>query len=133
MLNHGDRGVRYWGALGLLTQGEPGVSHGYKALRKALKDSSPIVQITAAEAIGRYGKPTDVREALDVLIEHASPEGNVFLGIAAWNALDHMDEKALPAVERIRAIGTEVKRAPPRTSKYASRLKPKTLADLDKR
>ena len=95
-----------------------------------MQDDSPIVRITAAEALGRFGSKDDTAAALEVLLHYAEPDQNVFLGIAAWNALDHLDERARPALGVLQAMSTQPKSAPPRTGKYASRLKPKTLADL---
>jgi len=126
-----DSAVRYWGAMGLLIHEEAGVKAGGEALRAALSDDSPIVQITAAEALGRYGSDEDVSPALDVLVRWIDPAKDTFLGIAAWNALDKLDERARPAADRLAATSPRPENPPNgRVSKYSTNLKKKTLSDL---
>ncbi len=50
--------------------------------------------------------------------------------VAAWNALDYLDERALPQLNTIKALSTEPKEVPQRMGNYADLLKRKTLADL---
>src|SRR4029079_19564029 len=59
LLKSKDAGVRYWGAIGLLSQGKDGMKVGGKQLFVALKDESPIVRVVAAEALGRFGTSGD--------------------------------------------------------------------------
>ncbi len=131
LLEHADSGVRYWGAVGLSAHREVGVHAGYERLVAALGDESPIVRITAAESLGRFGSEADAHPALDVLFHYIRPPGNYFLAVAAWNAVDKLDERALPAVDSIKAASTEWPSAPARLGDYAARLKEKTLADLE--
>jgi uncharacterized sulfatase len=132
LLDDKDPGVRYWAAVGVLASGEAGLVAAGDRIVKALKDEneSPIVRITAAEVLGRYGKQEHTQDVLDVLLQYASPEANVFLGIATWNVLDQLDEVARPVKEQLQAMSPTPKQAPPRTDGYAARLKEKTLQDL---
>lgn len=130
MLDHNDPGVRYWGTIGLLCHKEQGYKAGQQALRKALNDKSPIVQITAAESLGRYGNEADVKASLKVLLEYAPPKANVFLAIAAWNAIDHMDDRAKPVAEILKHLSPKPEQAPGRVNGYTKRLKDKVIADL---
>ncbi|MEC9093619.1 MAG: sulfatase-like hydrolase/transferase [Planctomycetota bacterium] len=130
LLGNKNPAVRYWGAIGLLTYQQKGFEQGQQELRKALKDKSPIVQITAAESLGRYGKPEDVSAAIEVLLQHAAPRADVYLAIAAWNAIDHIDDRAKPFAEQIRALSPTPTKALPRVSGYSGRIKQKVIADL---
>ncbi len=130
LLNSDDSAVRYWGAVGLLSQGKDGVAAGRNQLQAALKDVSPIVQIAAAEALGRFGSSDDTAAALPVLLHYSQPEADAFLSIAAWNALDYLDARAQPAQAAIRAISPDPKSPPPRYGGYGKRLKGQTLVGL---
>jgi uncharacterized sulfatase len=131
LLEHGDSGVRYWGAVGLLAHQDAGVRAGHDELLTAIADESPIVQITAAEALGRFGSAADAEAAIEVLLQFVKPGGDYFLAIAAWNALDYLDERARPALESIKAVPTDWNNVPARMGDYAARLKEKTLANLE--
>jgi uncharacterized sulfatase len=130
LLEDWDSGVRYWGAVGLLAHKDAGVRAAHDQLVAALEDETPMVRITAAEALGRYGSERDVTAALDSLLTYAAPEENAFLGIAAWNAIDYLDGRARPALDAIRALSPEPINTSARVRGYAARLKQKTLADL---
>ncbi|MEE2642189.1 MAG: sulfatase-like hydrolase/transferase [Planctomycetota bacterium] len=130
LLQDTDSAVRYWGAIGLLCHGKKGYLRGQKALLKALEDKSPIVQVTAAEALGRYGSAKEVDAALKTLLRCAAPESDVYLGIAAWNALDHLDERARPVADQIRELSPTPEKSKGRVTKYSGRLKQKVMADL---
>jgi uncharacterized sulfatase len=132
LLEHEDSGVRYWGAVGLLAHQDAGVRAAHDELVAALKDDSPIVRITAAEALGRFGSQGDADAAVDVLFDYIRPEGDYFLAVAAWNALDYLDERARPSLELIKHVSTRWQAVPERLGEYATRLKGKTLADLEK-
>jgi uncharacterized sulfatase len=131
LLEHADSGVRYWGAVGLLAQQEAGLRAGHDELIAALADESPIVRITAAEALGRFGSQDDAKAALAVLLRYVPPDGDYYLAVAAWNALDYLDERARPALQDIRALPTKWSRVPERMGEYPTRLKEKTLADIE--
>jgi uncharacterized sulfatase len=126
-----DSAVRYWGAVGLLAQGKAGIEVGQPQLRAALKDDSPIVQITAAEALGRFGDSNDQSAALKTLIGYAGPDANPYLRIAAWNSIDYLDEHARPAIETLRGITAEPFRSE-RLGNLVPDLKRQTMADLKK-
>jgi arylsulfatase A-like enzyme len=130
LLSEKDSAVRYWGAIGLLAQGKAGVAAGHEALIAALKDSSPIVRITAAEALGRFGSDEDAAASLKVLLHCAQPQENAFLSMAAWNALDYMDKRAAPAKQALLDISPDPSDLPLRYGGYGRRLKQQTLADL---
>jgi len=131
LLKSDDSGVRYWGATGLLIHGERGCEVGKDALKAALSDESPIVQVVAAESLGRFGSEEESGEALQVLLKHIQPDGDTFVAIAAWNSLDYMDERAAPALDIIEAT-SDTPSDPPnsRVRNYSKALKAKTLADL---
>lgn len=124
-----DSAVRYWGAVGLLAQGKAGIEAGQSQLRAALKDDSLIVQITAAEALGRFSDSKDQAASLKTLIGYAGPDANSYLRIAAWNSLDYLDDHAKPALETLRAIPAKPFRSE-RLGNLVPDLKRKTLADL---
>jgi arylsulfatase A-like enzyme len=130
LLGHQDSAVRYWGAVGLLAQQQAGMEAGREQLVAALKDQSPMVRITAAESLGRFGSEDECERALDVLFQYTTPEANYFLSISAWNALDYLDDRALPKLDTIKSLSTETKKVPPRMGNYTALLKRKTLADL---
>jgi uncharacterized sulfatase len=130
LLHRKDSGVRYWATVGLLAQEKAGVDAARDELVASLADESPMVQITAAEVLGRFGSESDANKALDVLLYNARPESNYYLAVAAWNALDHLDERARPALDKIRSLPTKWGKVPPRMDEYPTRLKQKTLADL---
>ncbi len=130
LLDSNDAAVRYWGAIGILTQEKRGVAAAHDRLVAALKDDSPMVRITAAEALGRFGSDTDTAAALKVLIRYARPEANAFLSMSAWNALDYLDERARPVAQELRAMSPDPTTPPPRYGGYGRRLKEETLVGL---
>jgi arylsulfatase A-like enzyme len=131
MLTNDDGGVRYWAAVGLLAHEKKGVHAGHDALVSALEDDSPIVRITAAEALGRFGDKSDAAAALQVLLKYAEADTNYYLSVAAWNALDFLDARARPALPAIKAMSLERENVPPRMGEYTTRLKQKTLKDFE--
>ena len=133
-LKDSDSAVRYWGAIGILNRGARTVAESRDELVAALADDSPYVRIAAALALGRHGDRADQRRAVDCLLELApwTPDGDVFVSMAAQNAIDELDEKAAYAVEKIRAFPSKGGRSPDgRYNGYVGRLLEKTLADLN--
>jgi uncharacterized sulfatase len=130
LLKNNDSAVRYCGAVGLVARKKAGVQIAREELLAALDDDSRIVRIAAAEALGRFGSESDADRALEVLLHYARPESNYYLAVAAWNALDFLDERAGPALDAIRSLPTKWNKVPPRMGEYPTRLKQKTLADL---
>jgi len=123
LLKSKDSGVRYWGAIGVLTQGSLGVSAAYEELIAALRDDSPIVRVVAAEALGMYGNEPERAAALEVLLQSVQPEQDAYLSVAAWNALDHLGVYAQPVIEELREVVPEPKEVPQRYGDYGRRLK----------
>jgi uncharacterized sulfatase len=114
-LGDSDSAVRYWGALGLLMRGRKGFDEAGAELREALSDRSPYVQIVAAEVLGKYGSDEDVKRALELLVERGNWDRNdVFITIAALNALDALGAKAVPMAETIKALPIKGKAPDPR-------------------
>ncbi len=68
-LGDADSAVRYWAVLGHLMRGAEAVQADEAELLQALDDSSPDVQIAAAEALGRYGKEIDLPRAVGLTQE----------------------------------------------------------------
>ncbi|HXD87182.1 MAG TPA: sulfatase-like hydrolase/transferase [Urbifossiella sp.] len=125
-----DSAVRYWAALGMVIRGKEAVMASSGELRAALADRSPHVGAAAAEALARYGNAADRAAALKRLVELASWEKNdVFVAVAALNALDAADitEPAIRAA--IARLPTKGKLPHPRYSPYVPRL----LEDLQAR
>lgn len=133
LLTDKDSGVRYWAAVGLLARNKSGVEVARNELLTALNDESPIVRIVAAEALGRFGNDDDTKKAIDVLLEYASPDANYYLTVAAWNALDFLDDRAQPALPTLKSLSTQRNNISPRAREYPTRLKRKTLRDLESR
>jgi arylsulfatase A-like enzyme len=132
-LKDSDSAVRYWGVIGLLNRGPRTVTQSRDELVAALADDSPYVRIASALALGKFGDRTDQRRAVDCLLELApwTPDGNVFVSLAAQNAIDELDKKAAYAVDKIKAFPSKGGGSPDgRYNGYVSSLLTKTLADL---
>lgn len=118
-----DSAVRYWGATGLLIHGRSGYDTGRGALVKALDDACGSVAIVAAESLGRYGEPSEVKKALDLLLAKGDlSRGNVFEAILAVNALDYLDEATAPRMAEIRALPRKPSGPAPRVDGYVGNL-----------
>ena len=132
-LGHADSAARYWGAVGILARGGSAVEAAGPALRAALDDPSASVQVTAAEALGRFGREEDLAPALDLLLSRASLGGNdLFTSVLALNALDYLDDRARGAVDAIRALPRDRAGMRPQYRSYVPQLIDKILADLDR-
>lgn len=125
-----DSGVRYWGAIGLLAQGQAGVAAGHAELVAAMKDKSPSVQIVAAEALGHYGSEQEASQALKVLLDWAQSHRDAYLSLAAWNSLDYLDDRARPVMKQLEELPAEPIYKPVRYGDYAERVRQQTLSDL---
>jgi uncharacterized sulfatase len=130
LLQDDDSAVRYWAATGLLAQEQAGVDAGQERLAAALGDPSPMVQIVAAEALGRFGDDDEVASATKVLLKYAQPETDYYLAVAAWNSLDFLDSRARPALSQLKTIRAQHENIPRRMGEYSVRLKATTLRDL---
>ncbi len=135
LLDSDDSAVRYWGATGLLIHGQAGVAAGGEKLVIALDDSSASVAIVAAEALGRFSENEALRlRSLDKILAHSNvATGNVFEAILATNALDYLDEVALPKLDEIKALPTKPKGPAPRVDGYVKNILPKIISDLEKK
>ncbi|WP_417847479.1 sulfatase-like hydrolase/transferase [Thalassoglobus sp.] len=133
MLSNENSAIRYWAAMGLLIRGERGTSEGQASLRKAVKsDDSQSVRVIAAEALGRYGDKQDVKLALDRLIECANSENHgQFVAMLALNAIDFMDDRAVPIKKEIEALPRDGDWVPDRGKSYVPNLITKILDDLN--
>ncbi len=133
MLGDEDAAIRYWGALGILIRGPNAVATTGDALHTALDDPSPVVRITAAEALGRFGSARDAERALDVLVRHADPVDNgFFVAVQALNAIDYLDDRARSAVAAIAQLPDRDPSAHDRLGDFVARLKEKILANLQR-
>jgi uncharacterized sulfatase len=130
LAGHDDSGVRYWAALGLLARGKAGFDIAREQLLRALEDPSPVVRITAAEAVGRHGSEDDAAHALNVLLEYADPSQAPTLILAAWNAIDYLDGRAGQGASKIRALSPIPEQQPTRWGDYPSLVKRRTLDEL---
>jgi uncharacterized sulfatase len=102
LLRDGDTAVRWWAATGLgalATQPETDRKPSIEALRKALADASPAVQIAAADGLCWHQQFDD---ALPALIKGMENE-NDWVRLHAANVLDRLDARAKPALDLLRA------------------------------
>jgi uncharacterized sulfatase len=121
-LQDDDSAVRYWAALGILMRGQKGVKASGGELRAALEDRSPHVRIVAAEALAQHSEG-DRKRCLEVLIEHANADRHdVFVAMAALNALDALGSKATPVAAAIRKLPRKARVPDPRYAPYVPRL-----------
>jgi arylsulfatase A-like enzyme len=124
--------TRYWSAMIPLAKHPQGLDRDRDVLRGLLQDDSPSVAIVAAEALGRYGDDEDLALALPVLLEYANAEKHgVYCAIEALNAIDYLDEKAVPIRVEVAKLPRKDPQAPDRTASYCDRLIEKILADLN--
>jgi arylsulfatase A-like enzyme len=131
-LTDSESGVRYWTVLGLLMRGGDTVRANADALRERLKDESPSVRTAAAEALGRYGNDADARVALDVLTDLASLANNdMYTALAALNAIDQMENRAKPALAKLRTLPTKQDGLEQRLTNYVPRLMADLIAKLE--
>lgn len=125
-----DSVVRYWGALGVLMRGPAAVTATRAELRAALKDSSPDVRITAAQALGQFGADADLKEVLPLLAAHANwSKHGLFSAVAALNSLDTLGTKAAPVAPVIHGLPKKGSSPNGRYNSYVPRL----LEDLQAR
>lgn len=118
MLADADSGVRYWAAMGLLMRKNAAL------LKKSLADPAPAVRIAAAECVGLYGSPEDVKAVMGVLMPLADPVASgAYLAMQALNAIDSLGTKAKPWQAAIAALADADPKAPVRVrTEYIKRL-----------
>jgi len=118
-----DSAVRYWAALGLLMRGRKGHDAAAAELRMALKDRSAYVQIVVAETLAKYGNADDEKRALQLLADRADwGKTDVFVAMAALNALDALGPKTVPLAETLKALPTKGKAPDARYLPYVPNL-----------
>jgi uncharacterized sulfatase len=118
-----DSAVRYWAVFGYLMRGREAVAAGHDALVAKLDDSSPDVQIAAAEALGQYGSEADLRRVMPLLIELANwDRHDVFTVMAALNALYALGPKVAPWREQIAALPDKGPAPDKRYEEYPKRI-----------
>ncbi|MCX6910214.1 MAG: sulfatase-like hydrolase/transferase [Verrucomicrobia bacterium] len=92
--------VRWWAAQGCAMLREK-AAPAEAALRKRLEDSSGAVQVAAAEALARIGKPD---AALPVLARWVKNTDAPFFALQAANVLDRLGENARPALPALKQL-----------------------------
>jgi hypothetical protein len=123
LLGDDDGGVRYWAARGLMMQGQKAVDAGRGELTKALQDSSPAVQVMAAEALASFSSGDDVQKAVARLLELADPtKEGAYVAVQSLNALDRLGPKAASVKEQIGRLPPKDPRVPERANGYVTRL-----------
>mgnify|MGYP001209804372 CR=1 FL=1 len=133
LLKDSDSAVRYWGAVGILNRGAAAIKASEEELLAALQDDSSYVRIAAGYAFGKYGSQAQQRKGVDALVTVApwKKGADVFVSMAALNAIDKLDQKAGYALETIRGFPTSGGVSPDgRYNKYVARILGKTIEDL---
>jgi len=127
-----DSAGRYWAAMGALMRKGVGVARFRTQLIEALDDPVVDVRVPAAEVLGRYGTSEESARALTVLMDLSNvQENSLYVSIAALNAIDYLDERALPHKGALAALPTVNPDNPRKLNSYVARLIEKTLADID--
>lgn len=122
LLADSDSCVRWWAALGILMRGKDGVMAARDELRKSLGDASPYVRIAAAEGLAGFGDGEDVHRSLNVLGDLAADRNNVFVAVAALNAIGALGDRGAPLKDRVGKLSANVKVPDPRYAPYVPRL-----------
>jgi uncharacterized sulfatase len=99
LLQDQDAGVRYWAAVGLHAAGRD-AAPARDALRLALADRSPSVQVAAAAALASLG---DVDVALPMLTRHLQGE-QLDVALQAARTLQLLGEPARPALPEMNRV-----------------------------
>ncbi|MEM9660002.1 MAG: HEAT repeat domain-containing protein, partial [Planctomycetota bacterium] len=93
-----DPGVRFWAAHGLLAQrtlDQP----SRDVLRAMLGDATPSCRIAAAEALCRSAPDPAALQTIVDAVDHRE----AYAALLAANALEHIGEAALPALDRLQS------------------------------
>lgn len=125
LLADSDSALRYWGAMGALMRGEAEVRKMRVSLGKALSDANAAVRIAAAEALGRYGNESELKQAMTVLVPLCNPAASgAYAAMQALNAVDGIGSKAKPWTAQIAGFPDKDEKAPERVrSEYIERLR----------
>jgi arylsulfatase A-like enzyme len=126
-----DSAVRYWGAMGVLIRGESEFQAARAAVVKLATDPAPCPRIVAAELLGRFGTPEELKRSLDTLIAVADPAANgIPLAIQALNSIDALGRKAMPLKDRIDKLPKPKAGESNRITEYTARLRETILETL---
>ncbi len=110
--------IRWWAAQGCAMLRDKAAA-AEPALRKLLNDKSGAVQIAAAEALARLGKP-DL--ALPVLLRWTAQAATPPFAVQAANVLDHLGEIARPGLPSMKAALATSRKADPYAVRILSHL-----------
>jgi len=122
-LSDADSAVRYWNATGLLIRGESAVRAARPELVKALSDSSPYVQVVAAEALIRYGQQDDAATARNRLVDLCDgTKHDLFVALAALNAAEACLPRPSPERQTIAGLPGALPAPHERYQSYVPRL-----------
>ena len=115
LLSANDAAIRYWGAVGYLVRGVRGIQVDWNDMRTSSKDSSLSVQVIALESLARFGTPEDRQTSIARLWELAdSTKNDLFVSVAAMNALDHSQLKPTEKPANIKDFPSQSKGYPQR-------------------
>ncbi|TLD72128.1 DUF229 domain-containing protein [Phragmitibacter flavus] len=115
--------LRYWAATGLLIRGQSVYTDAYPALKKALIDPTPSVQIIIAEIVARHGDAADQQEALSILLKLANVEqSDWFTAVEALNSVIALGDRAATIKDEIAALPQSLPTTPKRLAEYVPRL-----------
>lgn len=117
LLDSDDPAVRWWGTQSRLACGVTLTDTWQKRLTDAVEnDDSPLVRITAAEALLRFSEPDDALRdrVLDTLVRLADPArtDESLLFISALQAIDRIGVDAAPVAEAVAAFPEDHKQLP---------------------
>lgn len=130
---HPDPAVRFWAAVGLLSQGESAYPTAERTILELFQDPAPEVRIVAAESLVRFGDAQYADAALSQLLDYANVlENDLFVSVAAMNAIDYVDDAAkreeyLTAIQNLPRVNPELEG---KFRSYIDRLINRTLDDL---
>jgi arylsulfatase A-like enzyme len=98
-----------------------------------LGESRIDVAIVLAELLANCGDDANQKQAMNRLIEYANLDNNnVYVAVAALNAIDRLDRIAKPFQEQIEALPKSNPKVHSRMDKLVERLLEKTLSDLNR-
>ena len=109
LLADADPTVRFWAAVGLTAQGQA-ARPAAEALRRALDDERPSVRTAAAQALCGLG---ECERALAALLDNLRSQ-QPYVSLRAANALDHLGERARPALPAMESFAASTDGLGPR-------------------
>lgn len=113
-LKSNDPTIRYWAATGLLILGKD-AKNSVEALRTALTDDKPYVQIVAAEALYGLGEKQKGVAAIKRYLQDENPR----LALQAIGALQNVDNETLKTIQPdLEAVASGTEEYTTRAAKY---------------